>query len=126
MYLQFYFALVIPDKLDFSAKKRKGRGFDSHYDSQLGKIKHFDSLDYDTTKKQDYPQKCKVLSTNLREYVCKKFLVSAVEGWVLFASGLHEEANEEDVKSIFSEYGQVTNIAVNIDRRTGFLKVSMF
>lgn len=88
----------------------------------MGKIKHFDSLDYDTTKKQDYPQKCIQSKAYLRIFV-NKCLVLAVEGWVLFASGLHEEANEEDVKSIFSEYGQVTNIAVNIDRRTGFLKV---
>lgn len=42
---------------------------------------------------------------------------------MLFITGLHEEANEDDVKVAFSEYGNVTNIAVNIDRRTGFLKV---
>lgn len=42
---------------------------------------------------------------------------------MLFATGIHDEANEEDVKSVFSEYGHVSNIAVNIDRRTGFLKV---
>lgn len=38
--------------------------------------------------------------------------------------GLHEEANEDDVRELFSEYGAVSNISVNMDRRTGFLKVN--
>lgn len=46
------------EKLVFSVKRRKGRGFDSHCDSELDKIKHFDSLVYDRIKKEDYPQQC--------------------------------------------------------------------
>lgn len=47
------------EKLVFSAKRRKGRGFDGHCDSELDNIKHFDSLVYDPIKKEDHPQKCK-------------------------------------------------------------------
>lgn len=106
-------------------KKRKGRGFGDHCDSELDNIKHFDSLVYDSSKKQDYPQKCIAMGTPLVWQGIINFAnISAVEGWVLFVTGLHEEANEDDVRVAFSEYGNVSNIAVNIDRRTGFLKVN--
>eukprot|EP01084_Bolivina_argentea_P090011 162260_1 len=53
---------------------------------------------------------------------CNGNHAKSVEGWVIFIRGVHEEAQEDDILDSFSEYGHVSNIAVNLDRRTGFVK----
>lgn len=48
---------------------------------------------------------------------------AAMEGWVVVVSNIHEEALEDDVLDVFSEYGKVRDLHLNLDRRTGYVKV---
>ncbi|QDZ22879.1 RNA-binding protein [Chloropicon primus] len=42
--------------------------------------------------------------------------------YAVFVTGIHEEAEDEDLFEAFSEYGNVVNMALNVDRRTGYAK----
>lgn len=46
----------------------------------------------------------------------------SIEGWVLFVTGVHGEAQEHDLRDAFSEYGRVESVVLNADRRTGLVK----
>merc|ERR1711981_992210 len=88
--------------------RKKGRGFDtdvehteySEYDRLEDDDEELDGLD---TQEGPGPQR-------------------SVEGWIIFVRGLHEETAEDDIMDRFSDYGEVKNLHLNLDRRTGFMK----
>ncbi|UJR15464.1 hypothetical protein I4U23_002407 [Adineta vaga] len=91
------------NQIKSNARHRKGRGFNEQNDRLAMQTGDYDTVANDSDSENPGPAR-------------------SVEGWILFVTNVHEEAQEDIMHDLFREYGNLKNMHLNLDRRTGYAK----
>ncbi|CAG8607034.1 5558_t:CDS:2 [Cetraspora pellucida] len=102
-------AMMVDEDTRPASVKRKGRGFRSESkDESRDGVRSGDKYDqFESTTDED---------------AAAGRAQRSVEGWIVLVVGLHEESTEDEITDKFADYGEIKNLHLNLDRRTGFVK----
>ncbi|CAG8816845.1 2206_t:CDS:2, partial [Racocetra persica] len=103
----YVFILYLHTDARPASVKRKGRGFRSESkDESRDGVRSGDKYDqFESTTDED---------------AAAGRAQRSVEGWIVLVVGLHEESTEDEITDKFADYGEIKNLHLNLDRRTGF------